>query len=142
MNHLRRIGRDARGQHELGGCRLAMNDNGLDDLLLGSGCLRQFVALARDRHEQHGEERKRKGEAVSWHDLHSGGKAELVNTEPYLLVGRERVEMDLTVVAQCVEVIKQRGPAVSVAELEVGAHAVGFVNVVAVVALGQICAAS
>jgi hypothetical protein len=54
MNHLGRVCRNARGQHELGSRGLAMNDNGLDDLLLGSGGLRQRIAApAGDRHEQH-----------------------------------------------------------------------------------------
>src|ERR1700722_11336498 len=46
--------------------------------------------------------------------------------------------MDLTVIAQRVEVVEQRGPAAAIAELEVGPNAVGLVDIVAVVTLCQI----
>ena len=144
MHHGGRVRHDACGQNQLARYLLLMDRDRLENVFLRRGRLRRgFIAMARRRAEQNergGEEgrRMRRGSAVSWDDLRGCGEAELVNAEPDLLIGGQRIEIDLAVVAQSIEIIEQRGAAVAIAEFKVVAHASRLVGVVAVVAFGQI----
>src|SRR5579875_3684600 len=61
-----------------------------------------------------------------------------MKAEPDLLIGVQGIEVNLAVIAKGVEVVEQSGAAVAVAELEVVADAIRFVDVVSVVAFGEI----
>src|ERR1700756_1673748 len=71
--------------------------------------------------------------AISWQDLRGSGRAELMNAEPYLLVGVQRVEVSLAIIAQRLEVIEKSAATVAIAELQVIANVCRFRQVVTVV---------
>ena len=105
VHHRRRIRLNARSKRQLIVHRLDVRNHGVHDAVLRRrrvGCIGWLAALAAAEKEEHrGSQEKGADVAkLSWNDLRSGGKADLMQAEPNLHVRVQRIQVHLPVVLQ------------------------------------------